>query len=277
MRNDKNLESGRSVFCGGHHWQHGAFIGAAKQHLLGAIATLRGQSNLDLHVGLVEYRDHPPQDQSFVTRGYGLTPDFGKMQKIINRLKADGGGDAPEAVYDGVQGACTKMLWRQSSYRIVLLVGDAPPHGYSGSNRRSHRSYSDDAANPPSPSCRCGLTAQAVTATAENHRVLVHAICMTTDSATVGAFTELATGTGGCCVTTEQAHTVVEALVHVLRQEFCNLDFDRQVLETLEQLGELDVAAVADKLQQPRIRVAAAIARLGQRGFLSGFSVMTSV
>lgn len=245
----------------------GAFIQAAKQHLLQAIATLQGQDNFDLHMGLVEYRDHPPQDTSFVTRSYPLTADFGKMQKTINGLKADGGGDAPEAVYDGVRDACIGMAWRQYSYRIILLVGDAPPHGYSGLNRGRNRPHAAPT-NTPLPTCHCGLTAQAVTATAEAHRILTHAICMTADPTTVGAFTELVAGTGGRCVTTGQAQDVVDTLVGVLHQEFRNLGFDRQVLETLEQLGELDVAAVADVLNYPRIQVAAAIARLGQRGFL---------
>lgn len=250
----------------------GAFIEAAKQHLLEAIAALRHQNNLDLHVGLVEYRDHPPQDRSFVTRSYELTADLGKMQKVINGLKADGGGDEPEAVYDGVRDACTTMRWRQYSYRIVLLVGDAPPHGYSGLNRRRNQAQANHSTH--TSSCHCGLTAQAVTATAETQRVLLHAICMTADSTTVGAFTELAIGTGGQCVTTAQAQTVVNALVGVLDQEFRNLEFDRQVLATLERLGELDVAVVAATLNHPRITIAA-IARLGQRGLLNNFCLVT--
>ncbi|XGW00588.1 MAG: VWA domain-containing protein [Leptolyngbya sp. BL-A-14] len=132
----------------------GAFIEAAKQHLLRAIAALRQQNNLDLQVGLVEYRDHPPQDHSFVTRRYELTADFRKMQKVINGLKADGGGDAPEAVYDGVRDACTTMRWRQYSYRMALLVGDAPPHGYSGLNRRRKQAQVDHSTH--TSSCRCG-------------------------------------------------------------------------------------------------------------------------
>lgn len=92
---------------------------------------------------------------------------------------------------------------------------------------------------------------------------------------TIGAFTELAVGTGGQCVTTAKAQTVVDSLVSVLNQEFCNLEFDRRVLATLERLGELDIAVVADTLNHPRMAVAAAIARLGQRGLLHDFCLVT--
>lgn len=51
----------------------GGSIDAAKRHLLDAVAALRQSDNLDLQVGLVEYRDHPPQESSFVTRLYPLT------------------------------------------------------------------------------------------------------------------------------------------------------------------------------------------------------------
>ena len=109
----------------------GSFIQAAQRQLLDTIKQLSTYSNIDLQVGLVEYRDHPPQDTSFVTRIYPLTANLQEMQKCINKLKADGGGDAPEAVYSGVWDACEKIKWRPHSCRFILLVGDAPPHGFS--------------------------------------------------------------------------------------------------------------------------------------------------
>jgi len=39
-----------------------------------------------------------------------------------------GGGDAPEAVREGLAAAATEMHWTSSATRIVFLVGDAPPH-----------------------------------------------------------------------------------------------------------------------------------------------------
>src|SRR5947199_9913172 len=80
----------------------GTFIASAQQHLLAAINVLATNHEIDLQIGLVEYRDHPPQDTTFVTRAYPLTNNFKSMQNVINGLFACGGGDAPEAVYDVV-------------------------------------------------------------------------------------------------------------------------------------------------------------------------------
>jgi hypothetical protein len=107
------------------------FISAAQAALLDTVEALGARSGVEIQVGLVEFRDHPPQEMSFVTRHYPLTADLGEMRKVINGLRADGGGDPPEAVYDGVQEAAVLTEWRVHSCRFILLVGDAPPHGYA--------------------------------------------------------------------------------------------------------------------------------------------------
>jgi hypothetical protein len=45
-------------------------------------------------------------------------------------FRADGGGDAPESVNQGLDDAINKISWSQdaNTYRVVFLVGDAPPH-----------------------------------------------------------------------------------------------------------------------------------------------------
>jgi hypothetical protein len=253
----------------------GQFIAAAQQHLLDTIGTLQANSGIDLQLGLVEYRDHPPEDRSFVTRIYPLTPDLKRTQKAINRLKAHGGGDAPEAVYDGVHAACTQMKWRTHSCRFVLLVGDAPPHGplahlqeiESRTERRRHGDYGDKWA----AGCPCGLTVHSVTAGAENHRATIHALCMSNERLTLNAFTEIALGTGGQCASATEANAVVGKITEVLTAEFSDLEFDRGVLEIVPRLGNLDVSQIADALGCPRLQAASSIARLGKRGFLEEF------
>ena len=245
----------------------GPFVQTAKQHLLDTIATLRDRGNLDLQVGLVEYRDHPPQERSFVTRIHPLTSDGKAMQKVINGLRADGGGDYPEAVYDGVRDACDRLKWRPRSYRFALLVGDAPPHGCQSRNRR-------DSARTAEPSCTCGLTLREVTAAAERQRVVVNALCMQTDAITLAAFTAIAAATGGQCTVARKAGEVLAAMTAMLESEFSQLAFDRQVLARLQplQANSLDAEnldAIGTALGQPRLQIAKAIARLGKRGFLT--------
>lgn len=236
----------------------GPFIQAAQRHLLDTIEALR-DGGIDLHVGLVEYRDHPPQENTFITRvGSGLTADLKAMRKAIRALAANGGGDAPEAVFDGVDAASARMQWRPHSCRFILLVGDAPPHG-----ALAHEGKGDP--------CPCGRTAHSVTAAAEERRVTVHALCMVGDAFTTAAFERLAGGTGGQCVPAVRADKVVETIREMLAREFRDLELDARTLEAARGEAGLDVDALARTLDRPRLQIAASLARLGKRGFLTDF------
>ena len=68
------------------------------------------------------------------------------MQKYIAALSPSGGGDAPEAVFDGLRAAGVQA-WRTHSRRTAILIGAAPPHGFATRG------------NTPHGECRCGLTA----------------------------------------------------------------------------------------------------------------------
>jgi hypothetical protein len=252
------------------------FIDAAQRQLIDTMSKLSANNSIDLRVGLVEYRDHPPQDKSFVTCIHQLTGDLKKMQKIINVLKADGGGDAPEAVYDGVFDACTKMEWQPYSCRFILLVGDAPPHGthhqeqefISGRARRRHNSFGD--AWPDG--CPCGLTTNTVTAAAENGRVTIQALSMQNAPVTVKSFAEIARSTGGHFALATTAGEVVSRIIAMLDAGFRDLQFDERMLEIVRKLGRIDVSALAEAISCPRLQAASSIARLGRRGFLQEFT-----
>ena len=50
------------------------------------------------------------------------------MQRHLSTLDASGGGDGPEAVTAALAEALN-MEWRQHASKMVVLIGDAPPHG----------------------------------------------------------------------------------------------------------------------------------------------------
>ena len=84
----------------------GSFIDHACREMRTTLDALAKVSGVNMKVGIVEYRDHPPQDRTFVTKVHQFTKDSKVTQDRIQRLRADGGGDAPEAVLDGVVAAC---------------------------------------------------------------------------------------------------------------------------------------------------------------------------
>ncbi|PCH40252.1 hypothetical protein WOLCODRAFT_23944 [Wolfiporia cocos MD-104 SS10] len=82
----------------------------------------------DLRIGLVAYRDHPPQDHTFVTKNFGFSSDISKVHADLSNLYASGGGDGPEAVTAALASALD-MDWRPAASKMIVLIADAPPHG----------------------------------------------------------------------------------------------------------------------------------------------------
>ena len=80
-------------------------------------------------IGFVFYRDH---GDAFLTRLVPLSSRTNELAAAIEPMTADGGGDIPEAVLDGLKVAIEQQKW--SSMRniedrnVIVLLGDAPPH-----------------------------------------------------------------------------------------------------------------------------------------------------
>jgi len=83
-----------------------------------------------LRVGLVGYRDHGDE---FETKAWDFNADIKAVRRQLWQLSAQGGGDEPEYVYQAMKLACTQLTWRPESTKVLVIVGDAPPHvGYGG-------------------------------------------------------------------------------------------------------------------------------------------------
>lgn len=81
-----------------------------------------------LRIGIVAYRDRRDE---FETRGWDFTADIGVARQRLWTLTAEGGGDGPELVYEAMKAAYLQMSWNRSHEKVLVLVGDAPPHvGY---------------------------------------------------------------------------------------------------------------------------------------------------
>lgn len=83
----------------------------------------------DARVGLVTYRDHG-QDEDYLVRSIPLGQDFYRAINFMQVISARGGGNRPEAVREGLKEAFDQK-WRRGSRRVVILIGDAPPHANS--------------------------------------------------------------------------------------------------------------------------------------------------
>lgn len=246
----------------------GPFIDAAQKQLLKVLRSFSSNQSLDLKVGIVEYRDFPPQDSSFVTRVYDLTADFEQVQKTLRRLHPSGGGDVPEAVYSGLSDACSKLEWRPHSSRFLLLVGDAPPHAFRPWDAEpGYRNLSGDGF---ARACPSGLDVLSVTAEIEEVGATLHALCMVYAGPAHSAFTELATMTGGRAVAASRADAVIREIEAILRAEFEHIELDSQVLAEVREQPNLEIREIAQRLDVSRLSVAASLGRLGKRRLLGG-------
>lgn len=124
------------VFAVDNTGSMGPYIENVKLKILEIIRTIKKEELCErLRVGLVSYRDHPPEDSTFVTKKFELNPDVSKIEEAVRRMSASGGGDGPEAVCDALHVA-NRMEFLNESAKIIILIGDAPPHGVepSGDN-----------------------------------------------------------------------------------------------------------------------------------------------
>ncbi|MHC4141038.1 MAG: vWA domain-containing protein [Planctomycetota bacterium] len=78
-----------------------------------------------LRVALVAYRDRRDE---FETKAWDFTDDIDLARRRLWTLTADGGGDSPEAVYPALRTAYGKLDWMPRHTKVLVLVGDGPPH-----------------------------------------------------------------------------------------------------------------------------------------------------
>ncbi|XP_053382841.1 uncharacterized protein LOC128549667 [Mercenaria mercenaria] len=106
----------------------GIYIAVARENIIQIVRDIKQRRQCDVRLALVEYRDHPPADETFITRTHDFTHIPGEMRKWLYACDAAGGGDLPEAVADALQ-EILLLSWREDATKICVFITDAPPHG----------------------------------------------------------------------------------------------------------------------------------------------------
>ncbi|MEM9409256.1 MAG: vWA domain-containing protein [Acidobacteriota bacterium] len=102
----------------------GSMIAGAKEQIWGIAGELRRHSG-SVRFGLVGYRD---TTDDYVTRVHELRAGLLAVERDLRAFQAAGGGDTPEAVNEALFAALHDFEWRSGARKMILLVGDAPPH-----------------------------------------------------------------------------------------------------------------------------------------------------
>jgi len=88
------------------------------------ISELGSQPNV--RFALTAYRD---RGDDFVSRTYDFTSNVADFTNALDDIQANGGGDYPESLNEGLHDALHKPEWRlDETVSLVFLIADAPPH-----------------------------------------------------------------------------------------------------------------------------------------------------
>lgn len=176
----------------------------------------------DYRVAVIDFRDFP-------SAPYGGTSDYparvaldfstdqSAIINTINGLTIGWGNDTPEAVYSGLM-AGVNLPWRADAEKVIILMGDAPPH-----DPEPNTSYTSDsviaAANAGGTPMQSGFAAMALAAstTATNGTPIgIHPIMIGGDTDALAAFQQLADGTGGTLFEASSAADVSGAVLDAI-------------------------------------------------------------
>jgi Mg-chelatase subunit ChlD len=216
-----------------------------------------------LRLGLVSYRDHPPQERTFASRVVPLTSDIASIRKGVDRMQANGGGDGPESVTDGLYDL-VRLDWRPRAARVVVWFGDAPPHGVEPSGDAFPQG------------CPCGHHWYVQAESCREMGITVYAVgCLPALRQYVGAedvFKTVARTTRGLYLPLTQAQVLVPLIVGAAESELDRQRIEEQLAEAVtrheQALSQADeperVRFLTDVLRQEQVRPRAIVYREGQ-------------
>lgn len=106
----------------------------ATDTMIGALGELRSRLPAALgkrlsdfpsyRLGIVSYKDY---FEEYLYKRFDFTRDLSTFASELGELHGGGGRDIPEAVYEALDAAASEFPW-EAQVRLVVLVGDAPPH-----------------------------------------------------------------------------------------------------------------------------------------------------
>jgi hypothetical protein len=253
------------------------FLEAARGHMLRILGALTAGSEADLRVALVGYQDYGGRTKPVRVHPFRADPE--ETRRTLVKLKVGNSGantDAAEAVFAGLTACLEQLIWRSGAVKVLLLIGDAPPHGCGANGSSFPDRYPD---GDPS-----GQTLLGMSAAVEAAGVTLHALGMLPsvipqhDPVTERCFEFLASTTGGTYRRAQSARDALAVVEAVGKHVFGEMDFDRRVWGQLAAAGPEGRPAAGVDERMPELQQAlgaspceihAAVERLRKRGLRS--------
>ncbi len=111
----ETCENADVVICMDTTGSMASHIKEAKNTCEKLVKEITARTNIkNVKFSFVAYRDHPPEDTTYITKVQPLT-DQENILAFIATIDANGGGDTAEAVLDGIHDSIHKVGWRTYS------------------------------------------------------------------------------------------------------------------------------------------------------------------
>jgi Mg-chelatase subunit ChlD len=196
------------------------YLELVASHIAQLMATIT-ETIEGVQFGLVAYGDHCDEKQTYLTKVLPLTNDQERFEQFISTIEKTHGGDEPEAVEDALY-EVNDLYWRFNSNRVLILIGDAPPHGVI------------DAKSV----CTHRIDYELETHALASKGVRIYTVQCGGQEATTKVFAWMAKQTGGIHVTLENAEDLVDLMIGVCMREAGVLETFAEDLKEHQGLSE---------------------------------------
>lgn len=217
----------------------GSKIETAKQNIENIMQRISSSGTSSIRFGLVEYRDHPPQDKTFVTKKHDFTPDLSTMKSWLTECSADGGGDPPEAVADALFDVLN-LSWSTDATKICVLISDAPPHGLKQSDNF--------------PECPAGHDPVCIASEMAKKGIVLYSVGCGLSGYVMDFFMAIAFMTGGQYVPLSNASNLAEVIIGGAQEEVSlekwMAEVDTEVQRDLEAGKEIDEEELSRRIHE---------------------------
>lgn len=216
-----------------------SYINSAKENIKNIVQMISSSGTSSIRFALVEYRDHPPQDRSFVTRKHDFTPIVSVMQFWLNNCSAEGGGDTPEAVADALYDVLN-LSWRSDATKVSVLISDAPPHGLHN--------------NDSFPQCPAGHDPVVISLNLAKRGIVLYSVGCGLSGDVRDFFMAIAYKTGGQYVPLSDAKNLVDVIIGGAQEEVSlekwMAEVDAEVQRDLEGGKEIDEEELSRRIHE---------------------------
>ncbi|MBE7467683.1 MAG: hypothetical protein HS114_00900 [Anaerolineales bacterium] len=163
------------------------------------------------------------------------------------------------------------MKWRLHSHKVILLVGDAPPHGVGTWYGEDKEDNSDHWPK----GCPCSLTIEDIKSQAHEKGIIIYAVGVGELDWMIRSFTDIAQGVSGEFVSLTNVDSLIDKILPLLQKELVKVAQD---IETASWLSSgYSLLEMADASSKTTKEIEESVERLRKKGITLSTEIRTEL